>query len=277
MRDLSPKQIVPRLADRGEYVASESTFYRMLRAGNLAARRGRMRAPSGQSRPRQHVATAPWQVASWDITYLRSHVRGAFFYLYLVEDIWSRKILAWDVHAMESMDHASRLVERTRAEAVRDGADLAGWVLHSDNGGPMKGSTMLATLQRLGIVPSFSRPRVSDDNPFSESLFRTLKYSPEYPRAGFASVDEARAWVAAFVGWYNHEHLHSGIAFVTPAARHAGHDVAQLARRRTTYERARRRHPERWARNARAWSRPAKVYLNPEKPSQQQQSRLAAA
>jgi len=263
MRDLSPKQIVPRLADRGVYVASESTFYRVLRAEQLDERRGRMRTPTKRPRP-QHVATAPWQVASWDITYLRSHVRGAFFYLYMVEDIWSRKILGWDVHDTESMDEAAELVERVRDEAVAEGVDLTGWVLHSDNGGPMKGTTMLATLQRLGVVPSFSRPRVSDDNPFSEALFRTLKYCPEYPRHGFATVEDARAWVAGFVAWYNGEHLHSGIAFVTPAARHAGHDIAQLAERRRTYAKAHRRHPERWTGAPRGWERPATVYLNPD-------------
>jgi transposase InsO family protein len=267
MRDLSPKQIVPRLADRGVYVASESTFYRVLRAEQLDERRGRMRAPCGATRPREHVATAPWQVASWDITFLRSHVRGAFFHLYMVEDVWSRKILAWDVHDVESMEHAAALVERLHREAASTGIDLRGWVLHADNGGPMKGSTMLATMQRLGVVPSFSRPSVSDDNPFSEALFRTLKYCPEYPRHGFATVDAARAWVAGFVTWYNHEHLHSGIGFVTPAARHAGDDVAQLAQRRRIYERARRRRPERWARGTRSWQRPATVYLNPEEPA----------
>jgi putative transposase len=263
MRDLSPKQIVPRLADRGVYVASESTFYRVLRDEALDERRGRMRAPSAR-RPRAHVATAPWQVASWDITFLRSHVRGAFFHLYMVEDIWSRKILAWDVHETESAAHAAVLLESVRAIAVRDDVDLSGWVLHADNGGPMKGSTMLATMQRLGVVPSFSRPRVSDDNPFSEALFRTLKYCPEYPRHGFASVDAARAWVAAFVDWYNHQHLHSGIGFVTPAARHDGRAVEQLARRRRVYAKARRRRPERWTRDTRAWASPDTVYLNPE-------------
>ncbi len=263
MRDLSPKQIVPRLADRGVYVASESTFYRVLRDEALDERRGRMRAPTAR-RPRTHVATAPWQVASWDITFLRTHVRGAFFHLYMVEDIWSRKILGWDVHETESSEHAAALLDSVRTLATDEGADLGGWVLHADNGGPMKGSTMLATMQRLGVVPSFSRPRVSDDNPFSEALFRTLKYCPEYPRHGFASLDAARAWVAAFVDWYNHQHLHSGIGFVTPAARHDGRDVEQLARRRRVYAKARRRRPERWTSDARAWARPDTVYLNPE-------------
>jgi transposase InsO family protein len=259
-RDQSPKQIVPRLADRGEYIASESTFYRVLHDENLQHHRSRSRPPV--ARPHEHVATGPWQVASWDISYLRSFVRGQFFYLYLVVDVWSRKILGWDVHADESSELAAALIERIRGTA--GDRDLTGWVLHSDNGGPMKGATMLATLQRLGVVPSFSRPSVSDDNPFSEALFRTLKYCPEYPTAGFASVENARAWIGSFVDWYNHEHQHSSIGYVTPADRHAGHDIAILARRRAVYEHAARRHPERWASDPRTWKRPSVVTLNPE-------------
>ena len=258
-RDMSPKQIVPLLADRGTYVASESTFYRVLHDEKLQHRRSRTRPPA--KRPHEHVADGPWQVASWDITYLRSHIRGQFFFLYLLVDVWSRKILGWQVHESESSEHAAQLVENVRRAANRS---LDGWVLHSDNGGPMKGATMLATLQRLGVVPSFNRPRVSDDNPFAESLFRTLKYRPEYPVEGFASVDDARRWVASFVHWYNHEHQHSAIGFVTPADRHAGVDLEILDARRCVYERARRRRPERWSRNARSWSRPKIVILNPE-------------
>jgi putative transposase len=258
-RDLSPKQIVPLLADRGTYVASESSFYRVLHDEELQHRRTRARSPS--KRPRAQVADGPWQVASWDITYLRSHVRGQFFFLYLIIDVWSRKILAADVHIVESSELAAALVERVRNTA---GRELAGWVLHSDNGGPMKGATMLATLQRLGVVPSFSRPRVSDDNPFAESLFRTLKYRPEYPVDGFATLDDARRWVDAFVHWYNHEHQHSGIGFVAPADRHDGLDLEILAARRCVYARAQRRHPERWSRHARTWPRTEVVALNPE-------------
>lgn len=258
-RDMSPKQIVPLLADRGTYVASESTFYRFLHDAKLQHSRSRTRPPA--KRPREHAADGPWQVASWDITYLRSHIRGQFFYLYLVVDVWSRKIIGWAVHEAESSELAAALVERVRLTAE---SDLDGWVLHSDNGGPMKGATMLATLQRLGVVPSFSRPRVSDDNPFAESLFRTLKYRPEYPVAGFAALEDARCWVAQFVHWYNHEHQHSAIGFVTPADRHAGADVEILDGRRCVYERARRRNPQRWSRNTRSWPRPAIVTLNPE-------------
>lgn len=259
-RDLSPKQIVPQLADRKKYIASESTFYRVLRAENMQHRRGAARAPS--PRPREHVATGPWQVASWDITYLKSLVRGKFFFLYLVVDVWSRKILGWDVHDIESADLAAALIQRIRDQAG-PGVDLRGWVLHADNGGPMRGATMLATMQRLGVVPSFSRPSVSNDNPFSESLFRTMKYVPEYPRDGFATLETARTWVAAFVAWYNHEHHHSGIGFVAPDDRHTGRDVAILAARRVTYEHARRRNPKRWPRHTRPWVRPAVVRLNP--------------
>lgn len=261
-RDLSPKQIVPKLADEGDYIASESTFYRCLRAADQLHHRERS-APAVSRRPAELVATEPEQVWSWDITYLRSSVRGEFYYLYMVEDVWSRKIVGWEVHAVESMDLASALIERTCAEL---GVDPEGLTLHSDNGGPMKGSTMLATLQRLGIVPSFSRPHVSDDNPFSEALFRTLKYRPEYPRKPFQSLEEARKWVTWFVDWYNTEHLHSAIGFVTPDDRHHGRDIAILAQRHAVYQRAQRRHPERWTGPTRNWIAPAVVRLNPHQP-----------
>lgn len=129
----------------------------------------------------------------------------------------------------------------------------------------MKGATMLATMQSLGITPSFSRPSVSDDNAFAEALFRHLKYAPAYPRHGFATIDEARAWVDRFVDWYNHEHLHSAIALVTPDDRHHGRDIATLEKRRDTYALAQNRNPRRWTTKARAWPRPETVTLNPER------------
>ncbi len=257
-RDCSPKQIVPALASRGEYIGSEPTLYRILHEQDMQHPRGRERAP--MTRPREYVATGPMQVAAWDITYLRSLVRGVFFYLYLVEDVWSRMIIGWAVHEFESAELAAALIERIRHETP--GHDLRGWVLHSDNGNPMKGATMLATLQRLGVVSSFSRPSVSDDNAYAESLFRTMKYRAEYPSTGFATVEDASRWVRDFVAWYNEEHQHSGIGYVPPAARHTGEDLAILAARRTTYESARSKHPERWARHTRAWSRPETVTLN---------------
>ena len=260
-RDLSPKQIVPRLADEGVYLASESTLYRILHEEDALHPREPSR-PRSLARPREHIATGPLECWSWDITYLRSAVRGAFYYLYLIEDIWSRKIVGWAVHEEESMDLSAHLINDV---ATRLGCDRRGLVLHSDNGGPMKGSTMLATLKRLGIVESFSRPHVSDDNPYSESLFRTLKYRPAYPRGAFASLEAARNWVEDFVAWYNTEHLHSAIGFVTPEDRHAGRDVAILTRRRRVYEAARKRNPERWAGDTRNWDHVEVVKLNPER------------
>jgi len=259
-RELSPKQIVPSLADQGIYLASESTFYRILREEGQMVHREPSR-PAIHSKPREHVATGPCQVWSWDITYLRTSVRGQFYYLYMVEDVWSRKIVGWAVHREESMDLASELAKRICEQM---GIDPTGVVLHSDNGGPMKGSTMLATLQRLGIIPSFSRPRVSDDNPFSEALFRTMKYRPEYPRKPFESIEQARAWVAGFVQWYNTEHLHSAIRFVTPDDRHYGKEKEILEKRRRVYEAARRRHPNRWTGKVRNWEPISVVFLNPD-------------
>lgn len=261
-REMSPNQIVPLLADEGKYLASEATLYRILREEALNAHRGRAKAPVRRAAPTPHVATGPNQVWSWDITYLRSPVAGVFYYLYLILDVWSRKIVGWEVNEAESAVLAADLLERT---CVRAGIDPLGIVLHADNGGPMKGATMVVTLERLGVLASFSRPGVSNDNPFSESLFRTLKYRPEYPHGPFEHRDAARAWVEAFVRWYNTEHLHSALAFVTPEDRHSGRDTALLARRRMVYTQAREAHPERWAGRTRGWTPVDTVALNPPK------------
>lgn len=259
-RDLSVKQIVPLLADREMYLASESSMYRILRATDQLTHRERSH-PRRRHQPKAYVARGPLEVWTWDITYLRSALRGTFYYLYLVVDIWSRKIVGWRVELVENQDLSAELIQTICDEL---GLDPEGIVLHSDNGGPMKGATMLATLQALGIITSFSRPRVSDDNPYSEALFRTLKYRPWYPDRPFASIEEARAWVEAFVTWYNTEHLHSAIGYVTPEDRHTGRDVEILAKRRRVYERARQLHPERWSQAVRKWERVEEVTLNPD-------------
>lgn len=258
-RDKSPRQIVPTLADRGIYIASESTFYRVLHDEGQMQHRERAR-PRTSTKPKEYIARAPNQVYCWDITYLRSSVRGAFFYLYLVLDIYSRKIVGWWVAPEESMEVAADLIERvTREQEVAPDT----LVLHADNGGPMKGSTMLATLHRLGVLASFSRPRVSDDNPYAEALFRTLKYRPGYPRKPFESIDAARAWVAGFVAWYNSEHLHSAIRYVTPNDRHARRDIRILAARHRLYRAARASTPARWSGDTRNWTPVGAVALNP--------------
>jgi transposase InsO family protein len=257
---LPPSQIVPALADQGVYLASESSFYRVLHDADQLHRRGKAQAPRKVQKPKAHRADGPNQVWSWDITYLASTVLGMFFRLYLVMDIYSRKIVAWEVHESESAEHAATLIEKACwAEHIRRDS----LVLHSDNGSPMKGATMLAKLQKLGIMPSFSRPSVSNDNPFSESLFGTMKYTPAYPSTPFETRQDAQAWVLKFVQWYNGKHRHSGLQFVTPNERHQGRDTAILQRRRAVYEEAKRRRPERWSGTTRNWKPIGSVWLNP--------------
>ena len=258
-QDISVKQIVPRLADEGIYLASESTMYRILREADQLRHREPSKARTSTP-PKALTATGPGQVWSWDITYLRSPIRGIFYYLYLVTDVWSRKIVGAEVYETEDGEHAASLI---RAACVVEGVRRNELYLHNDNGGPMKGATLQATLEVLGIMPSFSRPRVSNDNAFSEALFRTLKYRPEYPEGPFSSLDAARKWVTDFVEWYNEEHRHSAIRFVTPGQRHRGEDRRLLANRQAVYEAARERHPERWSGSTRNWSRETVVVLNP--------------
>jgi putative transposase len=257
---LPPSQIVPILADCGQYIASESTFYRVLRAENQLGHRGAERPAQRRHKPRALFATMPNELFSWDITYLPTQVKGIYFYLYLFMDIFSRKIVGWQIYDAESSDVASEVM---RDICERENIAPNQVVLHSDNGSPMKGATMLATLQALGVMPSFSRPAVSNDNPYSESLFKTLKYRPTYPRQSFESLIAARQWVSTFVHWYNHEHRHSAIRFVTPAERHAGLDAALLHKRVNVYEAAKKRHPERWSGTTRNWQPVRVVHLNP--------------
>ncbi len=261
-RDLSASQIVPILADAGVYIASEASFYRVLRENKLLVHRNKAK-PSRNSKPKEYVLTGPNQVWSWDITYLRSSVRGKFYFLYLVVDIWSRMIVGWAVHEEESAELASALIVEA---CLRHGVDSEKLILHSDNGGPMKGATMLATLQWLGIIASLSRPSVSDDNAYSEALFKTLKYRPEYPSAPFESVEASEAWVGEFVQWYNFEHRHSGILFVTPSSRHYREDTLILEKRKEVYEEAKQKNPIRWASGkTRNWEPISEVTLNPSK------------
>lgn len=255
--DYSPWIIVAKLADKGIYIASESSFYKVLKENKMLAHRGKSKV-ANRYRPKPLFATGANEIWSWDITYLKTMVRGQFYYVYLMMDIWSRKIVGFDVHEEESMEHSSILMSKLcdQEEVKKDQL-----VLHSDNGGPMKGATMLATLERLGVSASFSRPRVSNDNAYSESLFKTLKYCPKYPNV-FKSLAEAKKWMIKFMDWYNNN-PHSGIKFVTPNERHEGLDIEILNNRRLVYEEAKRKNPVRWNnKNIRNWNREEKVYLN---------------
>lgn len=275
-RDLPPGQIVPIMADRGEYIASESTFYRVMRNENQINHRGPGRVAKKRSKPQALAATRPNQIYSWDITYLPANIKGVFFYLYMFIDIYSRMIVGWQVFEGESSDWAADLLcDIARRERI----EPKSVTLHSDNGAPMKGMAMLSMLETLGIEPSFSRPAVSNDNPYSESLFKTVKYRPQHPPRFFADINEARKWVDALVCWYNFEHRHSGIRFVTPAQRHTGLDVAILAKRKAVYEAAKNEHPERWSRSTRNCDPVNIVFLNPEKPiskTNQEMTKMAA-
>jgi transposase InsO family protein len=255
-----PRQSVPQRADLGRYLASESTFYRILKVENPLTHRRRERPAPARSKPKAVCATAPNPVYRWAITYLPTTSRGQCFYRYRFLDRFSRKLVGWPVYEAESSVLASGIM---RDSCQREGVPRHQLLLHADNGGPMQGATMLATLQSLGVMPSFSRPAVSNDNPCSESLFKTLKYRPDYPLKPFANVAAARQWVAGRVEWYHHEHRPSAIRFVTPAQRHAGLDESLLEQRRAVYEDARRRNPPRWRGATRNWQPIAAVHLNP--------------
>jgi len=260
--NLPPNQIVPTLADRNVYIASESTFYRVLRASGLLSHRSRTGSKKPRKRPEEQKATGPNQVWSWDITYLPGPIKGRYFYLYMIIDIYSRKIVGAEIYDQESSEYAATLLQRTVWAEKCISKNI---VLHSDNGAPMRGYTMVAKMHDLGIISSYSRPRISNDNPYSESLFRVLKYCPQWPLSGFSGITEAWHWVADFIRWYNTIHKHSGIKFVTPDERHRLLDIHILKNRKLVYERAKRQHPSRWAKSCRNWKFIHEVYLNPEK------------
>jgi len=260
-KDLPPSQIVPALADEGTYLASESSFYRILHEAKQQNHRGRSKAPERKVLS-THMATGPNQVWCWDITWLPGAAKGFYFYLYLILDVYSRKIVGWEIHENESSEQAATLVSRAH---LREGVGTKPLVLHSDNGSPMKGASLLETLYRLNVVSSYSRPRVSDDNAFAESIFRTCKYRPNYPSKGFVNIKAAREWVLTFAHWYNHKHKHSGLKFVSPIERHEGRDGKIMQQRESVYATAKAKHPNRWSGSTRNWRLPTFVCLNPER------------
>jgi putative transposase len=264
--DIPPSQIVPILADEGIYIASESTFYRVLKKEGLLTHREKSQ-PRQNKKPRELMAINSNQVWSWDITYLPSRVRGLFFYLYMVVDIYSRKIVGWEVSDRETSHIGSNCIIRACLEEKIGKDHLS---LHSDNGSPMKGATLLATLERLGVISSYSRPSVSNDNPYSESLFKTMKYNRFYPSQPFKDIDDATQWVVHFIAWYNNEHRHSALQFVTPHQKHTGEDRRLLAARTRIYELARLEHPSRWATGIRNWTPINIVFLNPDRKAAKQ-------
>jgi transposase InsO family protein len=256
--NVTPYVIYADLLDKGIYLASVKTMYRLLRERGLLHHRGESRPAQRHAKPPELKATGPNQVWSWDITFLPTRVNGIFFYAYILMDVWSRKIVGWEIHTEESEAHAREFFRRVAAANQVEGVRL-----HSDNGNPMKGVTILALFFTLGILPSYSRPRVSNDNPYSEALFKTIKFTPGYPRR-FAEIDQTRNWFAEFVHWYNTKHRHSGIGYISPENRHAGRTPQIMTQRNNVLEQARRKHPERWPNGQLHWEEYPVVYLNPD-------------
>jgi len=268
-RDLSPNQIVPILAENGEYIASESTIYRILRKEGLLKHRSKSKAPE-RSKPEEFIATGPNQVWTWDISYLRSSKNGIFYYLYLFLDIWDRSVTGWAIHETESGFDAADIL---RKSCISNNISANQLVVHQDNGAAMISSEFLTELGFWGR-PSYSRPGVSDDNPYSESMFHTVKYRPGYPDV-FENIDAAREWMSGFIEWYHNHHRHSGIGFVTPLQKRNGKDFEIMEKRRKTYEAARARHPERWSRSTRRWEVVREVTLNPRSSKKDRQQEAA--
>jgi transposase InsO family protein len=257
-KDKNPYEIVVILLERGIYIASVRTFYRVLKEEGKLHHRSNRRPPQRSSRPPERKATGPDQVYTWDITYLPTVVKGLFFYAYIIMDIWSREIVGWAVHTSESEEHARELFE-----SIKRRRKLTGVYLHSDNGNPMKASTFTVWLITLGMILSFNRPLVKNDNPYSESLFGTMKRVPGFPRA-YETIDAAREWLALFTYWYNNEHRHSGIGYVTPMQRRTGESAKLFKKRNQTLEKAWKEKPQRFPKSGpRFWVEQKIVYLNP--------------
>lgn len=257
-RDVTPPEIVARLAEEGTYIASARTFYRVLKEAGKLHHRGNTRPPRTPYKPPELKATGPDQVYSWDITWIPSLVRGIFWYAYVIVDVWSREIVGWSIHHEEHERHAKVLFEQLRRRR-----NLSGTWLHADNGNPMKGATFAVWLATLGMFLSHSRPLVKNDNPYIESFFKTLKYHAAYPRR-FETIEAAREWFADFIDWYNTTHRHSGIGYVTPQQRRSGASSELFRRRNETLRAAWEMHPERFPKTGpRFWRESRVVYLNP--------------
>jgi putative transposase len=259
--DLAPAQVYATLLDEGRYECSERTMYRILHEADLIGerRRGHRRTSNGKRAvPRVH-ATGPNQAWSYDISRLAGPVPRSWFYLYVVLDIFSRKIVAWSIDTVESDKVVKRLITTACA---RQGIDADQLTLHSDRGAQMTSTTIAELLETLGVTRSLSRPRTSNDNPFSEANFKTAKYRPDYP-ARFADLAEARAWMRRFAHWYNEIHYHSGVAYLHPADVHAGRASTIVTARQGVLDAAYAAHPERFPRGRPvAATPPAEAWIN---------------
>jgi putative transposase len=259
-RDSTPHEIVPMLLDEGRYVASVRTMYRVLKEEKMLHLRNGSKRRKKRSKPPERRASQPNTVWCWDITWMPSHVKGIFYYAYVIIDIFDRFIVGWTVHEEESEEHSKDLFEN-----LSRGRNIAFEYLHADNGSPMRGTTLVTFLKSIEVQASFNRPRTSNDNPFIESFFKTMKYTPGYPLK-FRDMSHAREWMADFVNWYNTQHLHSSIGFVTPSQMRNGEAQEIFRKRNEVIKQAKKENPECWgSRETIQWKPVDEVVLNPEK------------
>lgn len=257
--DLAPAQVYSTLLDEGVYLCSERQMYRVLAERGLIRerRRGGHQHAGIYGVPRLEAA-APNQVWTWDITALRGPTKGVKYFLYTIIDIYSRAVVGWTVHDVESAKHARRLIRET---CRRHSVDRDRLVIHADRGSPMISGTVAELLNELGVGKSHSRPRVSNDNPFIESHFKTLKYRPNYPDR-FDSIRHARSWCRTFFRWYNDVHYHSGIGYLRPADLHTGNHTVIIEHRQSTLDAAAAAHPERFTKPPTPNKVPTKAWIN---------------
>lgn len=257
-KDQNPYEIYFSILEEDRrYIASISSFYRILKANNKLHHRGCSRPSRSLNKPPEVVAIGPNQVWCWDITWLATEVKGIYLYSYQVIDIWDKSLVGWEIHDREDEQLARELFR-----SLQHKYNLTGVHLHSDNGHPMKGMSLLAFLYSLKVSVSRSRPRVSNDNPFIESYFKTMKYSVCYP-GHFIDIAHARSWMADFVNWYNTKHRHSGIGFITPQQMRSGECKHIFENRNQVIQDAYEKMPARWSKPPKHWCSKHEVYLNP--------------
>lgn len=257
-QDLAPREVYAELLDEERYLCSISTMYRILAEhAEVRERRNQLRHPA-YHKP-ELLATGPNQVWSWDITKLRGPSKGVYYYLYVIIDIYSRYVVGWLIAEVESAELAEQLIAETCA---KQGVPRAQLTLHADNGSPMIAKTVAILLTDLGVAKSHSRPHVSNDNPYSEAQFKTLKYRPDYPDR-FGSLADARQWARSFFAWYNEQHHHSGLGLLTPALVHTGQAETVRHKRQAVLWQAYQAHPERFTKGPpRPAQLPAAVWIN---------------
>lgn len=259
--DQAPRQVYAALLDQGKYLCHWRTMYRILASHHEVRERRLIRRHPVYKKP-ELLARRPNEVWSWDITWLRGPQKWTSYPLYTVLDIFSRYVVGWMIAEVESSQLAKQLIAKT---VRKQGVEPEQLTLHADNGSPMKGKPLSQLLVDLGITKSHSRPHTSDDNPFSEAQFKTMKYRPDYPKR-FGSIEEARQWTRRFFSWYNHEHYHSGLNLLTPASVHYEEAHAVQQQRQSVMSAAYQVHPERFMRGVPTVKGvPTAVWINPPK------------